>query len=244
MNMNLADLFGCTYIINLPDRHDRRRAITRELRRAGMPWEAGRVELFSAERVSEAAGFPNPGVRGCFHSHLRILEQAQQRKLDSILIMEDDLVISPLVREHQDQLAALLQQPWDVVYLGHVESVPTDLPLRLKTFSGPLMTCHFYAVKALARDRLIEYLKKAESRPAGHPDGGRMHLDAALTMFRQANPDVITLIAEPNLGWQRPSRSDIHSTWMQRTPVFREAYDVARQLRRGLRFLKGQGAKR
>jgi glycosyl transferase, family 25 len=237
--MSLADLFGCTYVVNLADRQDRRRAITRELRRAGMPLEAGRVELFSAVRATEAAGFPNAGAHGCFQSHLRILQQAQQRQLDSVLIVEDDLVMSPLIREQQEQLAALLQQPWDVVYLGHVESVGVDLPLRLKRFAGPLMTSHFYGVKAPARDRLIEYLKKVESRPPGHPDGGPMHLDAALTMFRQANPDLITLIAEPNLGWQRPSRSDIHSTWMQRTPVFREAYDVARQVRRGLRFLAG-----
>jgi hypothetical protein len=241
--MSLADLFGCTYVVNLADRHDRRRAITRELQRAGMPLEAGRVEIFSAVRASEAAGFPNAGARGCFLSHLRILEQAQERKLDRVLIVEDDLVISPLIREQQEQVAALLKQPWDVVYLGHVENVAVDVPPRLNRFDGPLMTSHFYGVKAPARDRLIEYLKKAEGRPAGHPDGGPMHLDAALTMFRQANPDLITLIAEPNLGWQRPSRSDIHSTWLQRTPVFREAYDVARHLRRGLRFLKGQGAK-
>jgi glycosyl transferase family 25 len=105
-----------------------------------------------------------------------------------------------------------------VVYLGHVENVAVDVPPRLNRFDGPLMTSHFYGVKAPARDRLIEYLKKAEGRPAEHPDGGLMHLDAALTTFRQANPDLITLIAEPNLGWQRPSRSDIHSTWLQRTP--------------------------
>jgi glycosyl transferase family 25 len=233
--MSLADLFGCTYIVNLADRHDRRRAITRELQSAGMPLEAGRVELFSAIRASGAAGFPSAGARGCFLSHLRILEQAQQRKLDSVLILEDDLVISPLIREHQEQLTVLLKQPWGIVYLGHVEKVGEELPLQLKRFDGPLMTSHFYGVKGSARDRLIEYLKAAEGRAAGHPEGGPMHLDAALTMFRQANPDVITLIAEPNLGWQRPSRSDIHSTWLQRTPVFREAYDLARQVRSLLR---------
>src|ERR1700761_457880 len=105
--MSLADLFGCTYIVNLADRHDRRKAITRELQRAGMPLQAGRVELVSAVGAAEAAGVPNPGARGCFQSHLRILEQAQQRKLDNVLIVEDDLVISPLIREHQAQLAKL-----------------------------------------------------------------------------------------------------------------------------------------
>ena len=54
----------------------------------------------------------------------------------------------------------------------------------------------------------------------------------ALTMFRQANPDVATLIAHPNLGWQRSSRSDLHSRWFQSDPVLGEVYDAARYIRR------------
>jgi hypothetical protein len=242
--MSLADLFDCTYVVNLPDRHDRRKAITRELQTAGMPLEAGRVELFPAIRCEQADGFPNAGARGCFQSHLQILERSQHRKLESVLVLEDDLAMSPLIRQYQKELAALLKQPWDIVYLGHLVEVAKEPPLRLNRFDGPLMTSHFYGVKGIARDKLIDYLKNAANRPAGHPEGGRMHLDAALTMFRQANPDLITLIASPNLGWQRPSRSDIHSTWMQKTPVFREVYDIARQLRDVYRRLKRQASPR
>jgi hypothetical protein len=61
-----------------------------------------------------------------------------------------------------------------------------------------------------------------------------MHFDGALSMFRAAHPDVLTLIAQPNLGWQRASRSDLHSTWWQRTPPFREAYSIARYLREAI----------
>jgi Glycosyltransferase family 25 (LPS biosynthesis protein) len=233
--MSLADLFGCTFIVNLPERRDRRRAITLELNRAGMPLQSGKVEFFPAIKPSDAAGFPSRGVRGCFLSHLRILQEAQKRNLDRVLIVEDDLVLSPLINKEIDRLATLLQQQWSLVYLGHVEQVSGEGQLRLNPFSGPLMTSHFYGASATARDRLIAYLEAAQARPAGHPDGGPMHLDAALTMFRQANPDIVTLLAEPNLGWQRPSRSDIHSTWMQSTPVFREAYGLARFLRSALR---------
>ena len=232
--MSFADLFGCTFIINLPERRDRRRAVTRELVRAGMPLQPGKVELFAAVKPDEAAGFPSRGVRGCFLSHLRILQEAQRRNLERVLIMEDDLVLSPRIRREADVLANLLNQPWGLVYFGHVEKVSGEGDLRLNVFSGPLMTSHFYGVSAPARDRLIAYLEAAERRPPGHPDGGPMHLDAALTMFRRANPNAITLLAEPNLGWQRPSRSDIHSTWMQSTPVFREAYGFARFLRSAL----------
>jgi hypothetical protein len=62
-----------------------------------------------------------------------------------------------------------------------------------------------------------------------------MHLDGALTMFRQANPDVLTLIAHPNLGRQRPSRSNINCPWYERLPVIQQAADLGRIVRERLR---------
>ena len=231
--MNLGDLFGCTYVINLPERKDRRKAILRELEQLGMPLTPGKLEIFSAVRPSDAAGFPSPGVRGCFLSHLGVLKEAQRRKLPAVLILEDDLTFSPLILLDFSALRfALEHQMWDFVYLGHVEKVPSETPLALVPFSGPLVTAHFYGVNGSILDPLIEYLELVLTRPPGHPLGGPMHFDGALTMFRQANPTARTLIAQPNLGWQRSSRSDLHSNWFQQAPVFGEMYDAARLIRR------------
>jgi hypothetical protein len=55
-------------------------------------------------------------------------------------------------------------------------------------------------------------------------------------MFRQRHPEVLTLLAQPSLGSQRPSRSDItHNRWYDRWPVVRGAVAVARQLKARLR---------
>lgn len=197
-----------------------------------MPFAPGKVELFSAAKPKEARGFPSPGVRGCFLSHLGILKIARERRLSSVLIIEDDLIISPLVQTFQDSIiSSLTAASWDLIYFGHVQEVPDQAPPRFAPFTGPLMTSHFYAVNGPAIERIADYFEQVKERQPGDPAGGPMHLDGALTMFRQRNPDVVTLIALPNLGRQRPSRSDIHSTWFQHAPGFRHGYGLARAVR-------------
>ncbi len=228
----LCDLFDCTFIVNLPERTDRRKQITRELASAGMSLTPGKLELFPAVRPKDAAGFPSPGVRGCFLSHLGIMTEARRRGLRRVLVIEDDLQISPLLTQNLSVVADILdRERWGLCYLGHVEPVGHEPPIHLIPFTGPLMTSHFYGVNETAIERLRSYLDAAQNRPAGHPNGGPMHLDGALTSFREANPDLVTLIAEPNLGWQRPSRSDIHSVWYQSVPVFRDVWGMGRGVR-------------
>ena len=230
--MTLNILFDSIFIINLPERKDRRTAVVRELARVGVGLEPGKVELFAAVRPEQACGFPSPGVRGCFLSHLGVLLEAKRRNVRNVLVLEDDLAITPLMDRYIEALASAMdRQGWDFLYLGHVEKVESGGPLELLPCTRPLVTAHFYAVSGKVLERLIDYLQRVLGREPGDPAGGPMHLDGALSMFRAANPDVVTLIAQPNLGWQRPSRSDLHSTWLQRTPPFREAYNIARVLR-------------
>lgn len=229
---SLSDYFDCTYIINLPERKDRRKAITGELQRVGMPLSDGKVELFPAVKPKEKLGFPNIGARGCFLSHYRILTDALQRKLRNVLIVEDDLMILPVLKSSLDQvLAKLVGTDWGIVYLGHIEPVSESGPPQFLPFTDPVITSHFYAVNGPVIPRLLDYLTLVQQREPGDPLGGPMHLDGALTMFRQANPDVLTLIAQPNLGKQRPSRSNINCPWYERIPVVQQAADVGRLVR-------------
>ena len=78
--------------------------------------------------------------------------------------------------------------------------------------------------------RLVDFLETVLRRPPGHPDGGPMHVDGAYCTFRNQNPEVITLVAHPNLGWQRRSRGDITPRWFDRVPVLRTLIDLARAI--------------
>jgi hypothetical protein len=229
---SLSDYFACTYVINLAERRDRRRAIVQELERAGMPLSPGRVQIFPAVKPKERLGFSSINVRGCFLSHYRILVDALKRQLPNVLIMEDDLMIMPGLRTHLDLfLDTLRSTDWGIVYFGHIEPVPDSATPELVPFTDPVITAHFYGVNGTILARLVEYLTLVQEREEGDPLGGPQDFDGALTMFRQANPDILTLLAHPNMGKQRPSRSNIRPPWYERLPVVKQAADFARVVR-------------
>ncbi len=237
----ITDYFQGVYAVNLPERTDRRQLIVKELEKAEMPLTLTQVEIFPAIRPDEAGGFPSIGARGCFSSHVAILKQAKQQGFSNVLIVEDDLEISAKFRTDQAVIVEqLCQQDWDFVYFGHVEEVTEKSPVALVPFSEGLMTTHFYAVNGRIFDRLLRFLEELQQRPAGHPDGGPMHLDGAYSTFRARNPDVMTLIASPNLGWQKSSRSDIYpNPWFDRVPGIKQLADAARTGKTWLNSLGG-----
>jgi glycosyl transferase family 25 len=211
-NISIFDIFERIFIVNLPERTDRRTEMVLELKKLAISETDPRVVFFPAIKPETTAGFPSIGARGCFLSHLAIFKQVQALNLTTVLIMEDDLSIHPqLLIQLNDISQALQQHEWGFTYLGHVEKIiETKIDsFDLIVYSLPMMTTHFYAIHARILDRLIEFLETVLSRPPGHPEGGPMHYDGALSTFRQQNTDVLTLIATPNMGWQRSSRSDI-----------------------------------
>jgi hypothetical protein len=228
--MQLIDFFDRAYVINLPDRKDRRRMIVQELKKIGMPLTPNKTDIFPAIRPDDAGAFPSVGARGCFLSHLAILKQAKQDCLDRVLIMEDDLTISGRFKTNQEILVEQLRQKdWGFVYFGHVEPGAAD-PVTLRPFSGVIITTHFYGINGAIFDRLLSFLEEVQRRPAEHHNGGPMHLDGAYSTFREQNPDVVTLIASPNLGWQRSSRSDISDNkWFDQVPGFKQVVGAVRE---------------
>lgn len=234
--MKMMDFFDRIYVVNLPERKDRRKMIVQELDKAGMSLTSNKIEIFPAIRPKDAGEFPSIGARGCFLSHFNILKKAKEDGLANVLIVEDDLTISKQFSLDQEMLVERLRcTDWDFVYFGHGEKTEATVQTKLQPFFEPMMLTHFYGVNGKTLERLLSFLEQLQQRSAGHPDGGPMHLDGAYSTFRGQNPDVVTLIASPNLGWQRSSRSDIHLNWFDQVPVFREFTGVARVVKRRLK---------
>jgi glycosyl transferase family 25 len=240
--MGLTDFFARAYVINLPERTDRRRETERMLRRARLDGKPGWVHFFPALRPDLAGPFDGVGSRGCFLSHLAVLRLAQADNLANVLVMEDDLEIDRAFTENADPLLnALGAQKWSMLFLGHrlqLAEQTDGLPFCI-THEG-IQCAHFYAVNRPALPHLIAFLETVLSRPPGHPDGGPMHYDGALTTFRQQNPGELTIVANPSLGWQRSTRSDIAGRWFDRTPALRSVIEFARFVRRRLNERGGE----
>jgi len=238
--MDITEYFPKAYAINLTSRPDRRREMDRMLQRMGLSADGGWVEYFPGVKVNSADGFRNAGVRGCFLSHLGVYKKALDEGLPNVLVMEDDLEIEPDFMEKSATLVEALRrhENWGFAYFGHIlEDDPRHDPASpLRVATGTIMMGHFYAINGPVLPRLVRFFEDVLKRPPGHPDGGPMFNDGACNMFRARNPDVLTLVAQPNLGRQRGSRSDLSTQWFDKIPGVRELAETARSLRRHYRI--------
>jgi glycosyl transferase family 25 len=257
--LRLADYFERTYVINLPERTDRRLAMERELRQFGMAFETGRVEIFRAIRPSDALSFPSVAILGCLLSHLEVLRQARNLGLSRVLVMEDDLVLSGQLRSQEDRLVQVLQEScWDMVHFAYFpyhayaladydHRTSAGAPVGLYEHKEPpLQGNYFYGVNGHVLDRLVSFLEQLLEKRlddctpyASHhkPALDGAYADTAFHMFRLENPDVVTLIACPSLGFQSNSRSDLSPKWFDRIRLATALLQPARVLKIRVRKL-------
>lgn len=232
--MRFIEFFDCAYVINLPSRTDRRQEMVKELRKAGMPFTDGKVELFSAIRPDSPGPFASIGYRGAFLSHLSVLKQAKARGLKNVLVMEDDLQLRQDFNQYEEiLLGELLETDWDLVHFGYgcdadFDAQKINVPI-LQPFSGEIIGAQFYAVNGKALDQLIAFFEAALQRPAGHPKGSPISPDGIFNIFKWQHPNSVRLIAVPSFGNQRSSRSDISTDWFDQVPGLNFLVGLARK---------------
>ncbi|MCF8383080.1 MAG: glycosyltransferase family 25 protein [Chlorobium sp.] len=214
--MNITDHFQKTAIINLPERKDRRTETIAECKRINCTIDNHKTAFFPAVKPAEPAGFPSIGVRGCFLSHMEVIRQAQQYQLGNILVMEDDIAFTPSANAIlAEAMLELAGKEWGFLYLGHEYPVDSSRKERLLAIHEPLLLAHCYAVNSTIFQSFLAFLEQLLQRPPGHPDGGPMHYDGAISTFRMQNPGITTYILNPSIAYQRSSRTDLHeiSLW-------------------------------
>lgn len=214
MAITLLDYFEQIYIINLPSRTDRKYEMQVQLTKIGLSLDNPQIKLFTAVRPDQAGDFPSIGARGCYLSHLGVLKEALRQGLKNVLILEDDLnFFSDFLERIPVILDTLAQCDWGMFYGGYQLTAPligiSDRQLIIASPKNGIQTTHFVGFHHSIIPALVEYLENLLLRPGGDPSGGPMHVDGAYSWFRRQYPDVVTLLAVPELGYQRSSRTDI-----------------------------------
>lgn len=235
----LGSLFDCVSVISLRSRNDRRRDATRALSQAGLKLGTKDIRFFDAIRPAEAGNFPSVGARGCFLSHLAILEECVQNRTKSVLILEDDVqFISDIHNVWPSIYDQLVKKNWSVFYGGYSEKSGHRLsfaPYRVISvdYNQELCQAHCVAFRGPAIAECAHYLKEMIQRPAGSCDGGPMHVDGAYSWYRRHHPDRLTLVASPPIAHQRPSRSDIYENhaWYDRATPLRPVVSTLRRIK-------------
>ena len=126
--------------------------------------------------------------------------------------------------------------PWDFCFPGHaLHRELAKLERGLIYSDLPFKCSHCYMVHKRALPRVVDYLEKTIFRPLGHPDGGKMYIDGAFSLYRTLNPDIQTLISNPVLSVQRGSTSSLGGgRWYDHGAISRSAISWARTARDGL----------
>lgn len=232
--MNLSEYFDRIAIVHLPERTDRFESLSIELRHLGIDIQDPKIDIPYAPKPADANGFTSRGVYGNFLSHLEILRRARDQGLGAIWVLEDDAIFSRRMCRTQPQLVERLrQEDWDLCFFGH--SLAKELlgqPAGLVATHSEFIWAHCYAVHARVLPRIVAYLEAALDLPPGHPEGGKLYIDAAFTLFRRFNPDVVTLVGNPALSVQKGCFSSLNErTWYDRAAITRPFASAARLLR-------------
>jgi GR25 family glycosyltransferase involved in LPS biosynthesis len=101
-----------------------------ELARLGLTIDGRKIGFHTASRFDCAYPFPTVGAKGCFHSHLAVLEEAKLNRFENVLILEDDCdFIGSIECALAYALNALKEKNWDF-FLAATKSLFVMIAIR------------------------------------------------------------------------------------------------------------------
>jgi glycosyl transferase family 25 len=224
----MFEAFDKISIISLPHRTDRRKEMREQLRNVGLESDP-RVEFFDAVRPAYPGRFASIGAHGCYASHLEILKA---NRGSAVLILEDDCDFAANAADNP------LPAGCDIFYGGYLWA---SEPEHLET-SRVIVGSHCMGLSAKASALAADYLDAlirgdlppdpiAAADP-GFTPGKLAPIDGSYVWFRRAHPELKTVFADPQIAFQRPSRTDIGDQKLyDRLPVIRSVAELARRLK-------------
>jgi hypothetical protein len=177
----IEDFFDRVVVINLDRRLERWERLNRHLDEIGWPFR--RCERF---RAVDAAVVKPPawwqageGAWGCLQSHLRVIENALIDEVQTLLVLEDDVVFPPDFRDAVQQFLVELPPGWDQLYLGgqYLRNAPP--PAHVSHWVMRALNVHRTHAYAMRRDFMAAAYRWLTDYPA-HAQNPRHHIDHRL----------------------------------------------------------------
>lgn len=236
MNTRLFDYFDRIYVVYLPERTDRIKHMKHQLTRLGLLTKA---IWFPGCKYTDKGGFPGAGVRGCVMSQYTILNQAAKDGVEKLLILQDDCQFSNrMVRQEQAIVDELANSYWDFAYLGHGAKIEDSKTFFVKVDAQKqIMLTHFCAYHGRAIPRLIKLMENSFNRLPGDAEGGPMYFDGYMNFFKSRNPDLVTLVAAPSLGWQYSNASNLNPSPLDQNKLLFPMVQLARTVKNSVQSL-------
>ena len=118
-NMGLREYFQKVYCVNLNRRNDRWKRFKKNL---PADWPFAPVERIAAidgKLVKPPEWWKQGGgAWGCYRSHLRLIEQALNTGVESILLLEDDALFPEDFTQRVTEFLQHVPEDWGMIYLG------------------------------------------------------------------------------------------------------------------------------
>jgi GR25 family glycosyltransferase involved in LPS biosynthesis len=102
------------------------------------------------------------GAYGCLESHVRVVREARDAGLSSVLVFEDDVVFDPQFKEKFATFIQELPADWDMLFLGALHK---DEPVKVSEHIGHITKANStfaYAIRNTVFDAFIDLNNRAE----------------------------------------------------------------------------------
>ena len=195
--MNLEEEFPHIVFLNLGKRGDRRIALEDEFERHSI--DAERIAAINQRSVKDSRGFEKRSRYACCLTKRIAIRKAIQNDWPSILILEDDVVFHPELRE---RLSVIRMPPdWGLFYFGCFHLEPPDLIGPGIVRAVKCVDNHAMGVKKEWFRHVLRALRPCpRNRPKKLPNS-----DVIIAGLQSVIP---SYAAYPNLAWQRCGFSD------------------------------------